>query len=55
MVDKNSSLGVQVVQGCSWLPLGIMSLLSLKLPEYVLGQQVSELFSTVVDEMDEHS
>lgn len=32
-----------------------MSLLSLELPEYVLGQRVSKLFSTVVDEMDGHS
>lgn len=55
MVDKNNSPGVQIVQGCSWLPLGIMSLLSLELPEYVLGQRVSKLFSTVVDEMDGHS
>lgn len=45
LVDKNNYLGVQVVQGCSQLPLGIMSFLFLKLSEYMLGQHVSEFFS----------
>lgn len=55
MVDKNCYLGVQVVQGCSWLPLEIMSFLFLELSEYVLGQHVSELFPPVADEVDKLS